>query len=947
MGKAAWKSFLAHKGRLALSVTAVALGVAFLVGALTFTSMLDRAFSSITTSAIPDIDVSAEGRFDNDAAVATQTGSDVDREILEKVAQVPGVASVDGVNTVAGIYALDADGHVVSSNAGITMSIATNWFQAPAYSGRQGIVLVEGNAPVDDAEVALDPDTAEAIGAGIGDSVELITQDGERFTKTVSGTAKWGEGGTLGAQYVFLNDAEMQRLMRSSAAGSSAGSTAESAAGSNAGANQAAAEQAAGAGQVGAETASGTNPNALAASGTTPGDLAAAEQAAAEQATGEQAAAEQAAASQAAAAEPVPKDEYSYMTGWVVLDKNADAGQTLANIKAELPEGLDAYSSQTVSDFYSTYLDAGLSFVTAFLGIFAAIAFVIAIFLITNTFSILVTQQRREFALYRAIGATRGQVERTVLSEAAATGVAGAVLGIVLGTGLAFAITKAISASGVDLGGGVPTPSVQTVLAALVVGTVVKMLAAWIPAHRGGKIPPVAAMAGAEEIKPRRFGVMEAVLTAIFAVGAVALYLGASERVEHSTAAVGLGALLVLIGATGISAHLGWPLTKLLGRIFTRIFGAPARLADLNVHRYPRRTASTASALMIGLTLVTMLAMLGSSASATVDRLVRENLRGDYTVESVNHQPMAVGLPEKLGEVEGVAAVHEIRAVFTQDTEGQLVEVAGYKPEDFNKMVAQEIVDGRVMSTAEGEAIMRQSVAESRGVSVGDSVEVINPATRMPESLTIVGLYAQPEGLNPQGTLETNLATVERFGGARANVITVDAELGADQASVTSGLEKKIADYPMLVVSDQEEYAQAQTDRVGSILGVLCALLGLAIVIAVLGIVNTLVLSVIERTREIGLLRAVGTSRGQVRLMVTLEAVTISLLGAALGTGLGLVFGACLQRVLAGMGLTQLVIPWGMIGLALGGAVIVGVVAAALPSRRAARLDILDAIAHE
>lgn len=909
MGKAAWKSFLAHKGRLALSVTAVALGVAFLVGALTFTSMLDRAFNSITTSAIPDIDVSAEGRFDNDAAVATQTGSGVDREILEKVAQVPGVASVDGVNTVAGIYALDADGHVVSSNAGITMSIATNWFQAPAYSGRQGIVLVEGNAPVDDGEVALDPDTAEAIGAGIGDSVELITQDGERFTKTLSGTAKWGEGGTLGAQYVFLNDAEMQRLMRSSAAGS----TAESAAESNAGADQAAA----------------------------------AEQAAAEQAAGEQAAAEQAAAVQAVAAEPVPTDEYSYMTGWVVLDKNADAGQTLVNIKAELPEGLDAYSSQTVSDFYSTYLDAGLSFVTAFLGIFAAIAFVIAIFLITNTFSILVTQQRREFALYRAIGATRGQVERTVLSEAAATGVAGAVLGIVLGTGLAFGITKAISASGVDLGGGVPTPSVQTILAALVVGTVVTMLAAWIPAHRGGKIPPVAAMAGAEKIKPRRFGVMEAVLTAIFAVGAVALYLGASERVEHSTTAVGLGALLVLIGATGISAHLGWPLTKLLGAIFTRIFGAPARLADLNVHRYPRRTASTASALMIGLTLVTMLAMLGSSASATVDRLVRENLRGDYTVESVNHQPMAVGLPEKLSEVEGVAAVHEIRAVFTQDTEGQLVEVAGYKPEDFNKTVAQEIVDGRVMSTAEGEAIMRQSVAESRGVSVGDSVEVINPATRMPESLTIVGLYSQPEGLNPQGTFETNLATVERFGGARANVITVDAELGADQASVTSGLEKKIADYPTLVVSNQEEYAQAQTDRVGAILGVLYALLGLTIVIAVLGIVNTLVLSVIERTREIGLLRAVGTSRGQVRLMVTLEAVTISLLGAALGTGLGLVFGACLQRVLAGMGLTQLVIPWGTIGLALGGAVIVGVVAAALPSRRAARLDILDAIAQE
>lgn len=634
-----------------------------------------------------------------------------------------------------------------------------------------------------------------------------------------------------------------------------------------------------------------------------------------------------------------------YMDAAITIEPDADAQQVADRISEIIPDGYEAQTGETIAKNMSDYLDQAMSFINIFLGVFAAIALVVAGYLIVNTFSILVAQRSRELALYRALGASKGQVARSVVFEAFFTGLAGGIVGLVLGALLAFGIGKAMGSAGLDMGSAVPLPSVSTVITALVVAIGVTVVSAWVPARRASRVPPVAAMGGEISTGTQAMGRRSLVGSIITIVGIGAVIAGALLDFDKNVWVLGLSAFATIIGVTMVSALIGRPLIWALGRLYRALFGETGKLAELNAIRQPRRTAATASALTIGLTLVTMLSVLGTSASVSTDHAVRDSLRGDFVITSVNYTSLPAGLRDQVAATPGVSEVHATRGVSTQ-LDGSPNYIIGYPAEDFDQVVAQTMVSGE-FSEKLGDVIITQKFADEKHLAIGDSITAVDPATMGPMPLTITGIYTNPDGVS-NGDLNTNLATIAALGNAdQDTTMAVTMQAGADQGQVKDALTTETGDNPMVVVQSQEDYAASQSTMIDQMLVTVYALLGLAIVIAVLGIVNTLALSIVERTRELGLLRAVGMKRGQLRLMITLESVVISVLGAVLGVVMGAGFGIALQHVLIDQGLTILSIPWARLVVFLAVSVVVGVLAAVVPARRAAKLNMLDAISSE
>ncbi|SER99950.1 putative ABC transport system permease protein [Propionibacterium cyclohexanicum] len=629
----------------------------------------------------------------------------------------------------------------------------------------------------------------------------------------------------------------------------------------------------------------------------------------------------------------------------VTVKRGEDPSVVAQRVASVIPAGFEAQPGSVIAQQVSTYIDQSVSFINIFLGVFAAISLVVAGFLIVNTFTILVAQRGRELALYRALGASRAQVARSVLFEAFAIGLIGGVFGLLLGALLAFGIGRLITALGLDIGSAVPMPSPSTIVISLLAGVVMTMLAAWIPAQRAGRVPPVAAMSGEFASGQGGLGRRTFIGGGIALVGFAGLITGVALHFGDRVWVLGGGAFLMLIGVALVSPIAGRPLIWLLGRLYRRFFGEPGKLAELNAVRQPRRTAATASALMIGLALVTMMAILGSSASTSVYHLIRDNLRGDFIITTVNQQPLPTGLYDQVSKIQGVDSVHRERRVVTRIDQKPAF-LQGYPAADFNQLVTQTMVQG-TMTDNLGDVIVSQTWAHDNGHSLGDRLTALNPTTGEPLQLTITGVFTTPRGVD-SGGINTNLATLAAMGNKdKDSQLVVTLAPGASAADVESALKAETASNPLTVVQSQNDYAQQQGAQIDRLVTMIYALLGLAVVIAVLGIVNTLALSVIERTREIGLLRAVGMKRSQLRRMITLESVIIALLGAVLGMALGLVFGLALQRVLVDEGLSWLAIPWGQLGVFLLLSIAVGILAAIVPAQRAAKQNMLTAIAAE
>ncbi len=614
-------------------------------------------------------------------------------------------------------------------------------------------------------------------------------------------------------------------------------------------------------------------------------------------------------------------------------------------VTAVLPDGAEAVTGEASTAEQQEALSGALGFVNTFLLVFAAVALFVGGFIIANTFSMLVAQRTRELALLRALGANRNQVLGSVLGEAAVVGLLGGLLGLGVGVGLAALLQTVLSATvGFEFSGGLPVAP-RTVVAALAVGVLVTLLSAVAPALRASRTAPVAAMRddiALPESSLRRRGVVAAVL----AVAAVALGAAGIAGEANRGALVGGAALAAVLAVVGAAPFLAGPVVRVLAAPAVALPGVVGRLARENVLRNPRRTAATASALMVGLALVAAVSILASSTSASIEDLVESGLESDYVLAGVGQTPFPASVGEGAAGLDDVASVASVAALPLTLGEAQVF-AGAVDPVALADNITVDVVAGDLADLGPDTVALTEGTAGDAGVVVGDTVSLA--AGQLPaREARVAAVYADANALTYGALVDVSLYDAAVPAAQRGQAAAyVKAAPGADLTALRGELTELVAPFAVVSVLDREEYVGEQTAQIDQILGIIYALLGLSVVIAIVGIVNTLALSVVERTREIGLLRAVGLTRGQLRRMITVESVCTAVFGAVLGTALGLAFGLALQRILSGQGLEVLSVPVAtLVGIVVV-AGLVGVVAAVLPALRASRMDVLRALAAD
>ncbi len=613
-------------------------------------------------------------------------------------------------------------------------------------------------------------------------------------------------------------------------------------------------------------------------------------------------------------------------------------------IQAVLPDGLEARPGDQVVEKNRKALDQILGFLNTFLLVFAGVSLVVGTFLIINTFSILVAQRSRELALLRAMGASRRQVNRSVLAESVGVGIIGATLGLAGGWLLARGLAALAGTIGADFSDASFDMTWQAVVAAYAVGIVVTAVAAYGPARRASRIPPVAAMrddvALPETTMRRRIAV--GIVLAVLGVAAMAaglLDLGGNALVE-----IGGGMLAVLVGVALLSPLFARPVISVFDVVF-RPFGMVGRLAAENSRRNPRRTAATASALMVGLALMAMMSIFGASASASTDATLKNAYRSQLVISNAVGTPFSPAVAEEARDIEGVRTAASLRFSQAEVKGDGRVGVVGVDPQDYGDVIADvPFLTGALSDLRAGKVLVGRKQADQLGIGVGDDVEMTFQAGT--QTLQVAGVFDQGSGIPASWVVSQD--TLARGGVKQLDsIVFLVTDRGADQAAITDRVEAITRDLPTVKLQSTQGFADEQRQQTTMFLNFINVLLAFSVLIAILGVVNTLALSVIERTREVGLLRAIGMSRRQLRTMIRLESIVIAVFGALLGVTMGVAFGVGLVRSLRDEGITDLAVPLPTL-LAFGvAAVVIGVVAAVLPARRAARLDVLDAITTE
>ncbi|MEU9844641.1 FtsX-like permease family protein [Actinomadura sp. NPDC048032] len=601
-----------------------------------------------------------------------------------------------------------------------------------------------------------------------------------------------------------------------------------------------------------------------------------------------------------------------------------------------LPQNLEAVTGEKLREESKSDIAAMMDFFRTFLLVFALISIFVGSFIIFNTFSMLVAQRTRELALLRAIGAARGQVTRAVIGEAVAVGVVGSTLGLAAGAGLASLLQTQMG----DAGQGGLTFTATPVIASYAVGIVVTVVSAYFPARRAAKIPPVAAMRDDVALPQRSLRIRIALGSLLTLVGAGLIAVGLAGGGGNPVVPVGVGAFAVFIGVAMLAPVISVPVMKVLGAPFARLMGPPGRLARQNALRNPRRTAATAAALMIGLALITTVNVLGATMRASVDEQVDAQFGADYLVEVQGAGGITAEAAQRIRTTPGVASASP-----TYEGNAKIENKKAWYMSGDAAVIAKA---ARLKVTSGGTGIgdagimVDEDTAKARGWKVGAAVPV-QFADGRTERLRLAGVYAKsdligPRLISPQAHLRHTL---------KPTVTTVVVDASAPSAATKGALESSLKDYPNLKVSDQASLKADARKQVDGFVTFLTILLVMSVIIAAVGVVNTLALSVIERTREIGLLRAIGISRRQLRRMVRLESIMIAVFGAVLGMGIGVAFGAALQNALADKGLGVLAVPYGTLGIYLVVAAVIGVLAALWPAWRAGRMDVLKAISTE
>ncbi len=618
----------------------------------------------------------------------------------------------------------------------------------------------------------------------------------------------------------------------------------------------------------------------------------------------------------------------------------------LDEVEPLLPKDATAQTGKALADKQAKDIESGLTSLNTMLLAFAGIALFVGIFLIANTFTMLIAQRTRELALMRAIGATRRQVKRSVLLEAAVVGTLASVIGFLLGLGLATGLRSAMGVMGGKIPAGPLVVSPTAVGSAFAVGILITVLAAWLPARRAAKIAPVAAMSSVHATASvKSLVVRNSIGGVITLLGSSCIVGGAATGGTSGRQLVAAGAFFALIGVIILIPLLSRPVIALVRPLLKKVFGVSGKLASQNAVRNPRRTGATASALAIGLTLVTGISVLGVTLGQAIDKMTTDNIKADYMVSMASGDSLDESALTALSKADGVAALSPQQAAWFE-VDGDYFSASGVTPGDVEQVFSLTTESGSLASLKDGQVAVGSKTAKKHGWKTGDTLPVKFDDDKKGE-LKVGATYKENEFLSPF-VIPKEMADAHTSS-TRSEIreIWIKADGGASKANEQS-IVNALGDNPAMSVMDRQDIRDMFGGFINTALNIMYGLLAMALLIAVLGVVNTLAMSVFERQQEIGMLRAIGLDRGRVKRMIRLEAVVISVFGAVIGVGLGVFLGWAIGRTLsADIPGYALVIPWDRLGIFLLLAALVGVLASLWPARSAAKLNMLTAIKTE
>jgi putative ABC transport system permease protein len=623
--------------------------------------------------------------------------------------------------------------------------------------------------------------------------------------------------------------------------------------------------------------------------------------------------------------------------------------ELVREVKPLLPANAEVRTGQGQAAQATKDTNGFLSIINDFLLAFGGVALFVGGFVIANTLSITIAQRTRELATLRTLGATRRQVLRSVLLEAFIIGTLASIAGLFLGLALAKGLNRLFVHFGIDLPQAGTIFATRTIVVSLAVGILITLIAALRPAIRATRVPPISAVREGAVLPTSRFARFSVAAALITIGGAVALMLIGLFISGISTTdrllAIGVGAAATFVGVAMLAKTLVPPLARVLGWPAVRVGGAAGSLARGNAMRNPQRTASTASALMIGLALVTLVSVLASGLKTSFESAVNSIFKGQYAVTATdNFSPISIASANALRSVPGVQVVSGVRAgqgkafghrIGVTAVSGDISTVVTVKWQAGSQAVPAEL--------GQNGAFVAKEYAKKHHLTVGSPIALETP-TAQTMHLVLRGIFAPPQGGSPYG--DVTIST-QRFDAEYANPQNVFAFVnvaGGVTAANTAKLTKALKAFPDAKVATESQFKKNQEQGIDMLLNLLYVLLSLSIIISLFGIVNTLVLTVFERTRELGMLRAVGMTRRQVRRMIRHESIVTALIGAALGIPVGIVLALMVGKAIKYAAFT---IPVGTLVTFVFAAIIAGIVAAIFPARRAGRLNVLDALQYE
>ena len=917
----------AHLPRFVMSIIAIALGVSFVVGSFCFREMMNNQVDQMLGSNT-DHDVYVRGatqKKDDAAAGSGASGSsslttynDIDVSLVDDIAKVKGVRTAEVTYATSGTLVLVAkDGNAVSTMGSPTMGIGLErgtWRSAH---------LAQGRWARDRHEIALHAFAAETAGLKVGDTTKLVYPSGPEDVKVVG---------------VFDTDVSQAGAVIIGLAPSTAKEISQ--------------EQS---GEIGMTDLIGV---------------------------------------------------YGSTNGGAPLT-DAQQRDLADRIGRALPKGSKAraVTGDQLRDEYSQSIKDQLGFIQPLILIFGIIALFVGSFIIANTFSMIVRESMRGYALLRSVGASPAQVFSTVVVQALLLGLIGSGAGIALGWGKERLIVAGLAQAGTPMTGAT-NPSPTDMLIGLAVGVAVTLVGAALPARRAATAPPIQAMN--ETVNPEKpvwprglAGIAMIVLGALCWAYCVAIARAGDTGAPTPFAPLntladrlgsgwplGAGAALIVVGVIVLAPALVAPAGAVLGWLPAHVFTVTGRLATRNLARQQRRTANTAAALFVGVAIVSCLGVVASSAKTSVAGIVDTGLTSDFTVMSATSGRIPDDAVTAIRKTKGVASVSQSRMLMgvtygSGDDAAQAMTFAE-QPSLFSEVFEPVANSGDAdRALRAGELVVGLSVAQDNGWKVGDlqtqaqrlaasgdmagaqekasqaqraadDAANADPSTLVRTTTTTTHVKVKVGAIIENSVYRSMVLVNDELAGRLNNdntmftiMLFINADSHADTVTVKKRLVKAVKPFYVIGVQDRDEFKSTMSTMVDQILIILYALLALSIVIAVFGIVNTLALSVSERTREIGLLRAIGTSRAQVRGMLAIEASLIAVLGTLLGVGVGVAAGAVIRVVYASNGLERLSIPWGQLGVFLAASVLVGVVAALPPARRALKVPVLDAMATD